>query len=535
MGVVSNYSNNANNTLSKAVDLAGNSVMFASRNNEVHDVRVYPVPNTKVTALGATTLVNASTMSARAAYLSSVGDTTLAWGDGSAEALFAPQGARVVAPDNLMYHQEYAVFPNCRFFVVGPQKTIFAAGNPAEPLTVYVSEPADMTVNLRDSLYSDQGMSAVKLLMTDAAEITALSVKGNQVLVHTDAGVHALSRPAPNQASTGYRVEQAPLTAASAAVNHQVVAGEAGSFPFWFGFDGQIYKDESAVRGAEGFSANADPQQASWKAKGRWDKELPVDLSDSFAAYNADLGVYWVFVNSTEYTAWVLAGSPTSWSPPSKYKGYIYSEMTNSLAGPFVGGNVTALTSIANSSEVLCVDESRNVKIANLDHFRDYDFIAASDPWPSITPSTPGTLPAGNYVAGTEDGKFLYRGRCLATPFGAPTEGTAVLITPMYYADATMSVTETAWMNLGDEHSEKQVHSIHLNFSKNSVGRLWVFVESDEGLVNGQYKGTIIDKVKVFTNLRGRRFRIRMFVVTHDDHPWNLREMVIGYLPGTAV
>ena len=141
----------------------------------------------------------------------------------------------------------------------------------------------------------------------------------------------------------------------------------------------------------------------------------------------------------------------------------------------------------------------------------------------------------GNYIAATEDGKFLYRGRYLTTPFGAPSEGTTALTTPMYYADATLSVTETAWLNLGDEHSEKQVHSVHLNFSKNSVGRLWVFVESDEGLVNGQYKGTIIDKVKVFTNLRGRRFRIRMFVVTHDDHPWNLREMVLGYLPGTAV
>ena len=535
IGSVTNYSSTTSNTLSKAVDGDGNSVMFASRNSEVHDVRVYPVPNTAVSALGATTSVNASAMSDRAAYLSSVGDTTLAWGDGSAEAVFAAQGARVVAPDNLIYHQEYAVFPNCRFFVVGPQKTIFAAGNPAEPLTIYVSEPADMNVNMRDSLYTAQGMSMVKLLMTDATEITALSVKASQVLVHTDAGVHALSRPAQGQASTGYRVEQTPLSAASAAVNHQVVSGEAGSFPFWFGFDGQIYKDESAVRGSEGFASNADPQQASWKAKGRWDKELPVDLSDSFAAYNAELGVYWVFVKSTEYEAWVLAGTPGDWSPPSKYKGYIYSEMTNSLAGPFVSGNVTAITSIANSSEVLCVDEDRNVKIANLDHFRDYDFTAAADPWPAITPSTPGVAPAGNYVAATEDGKFLYRGRYLTSPFGIPTEGTTALTTPMYFENASLAVAETAWLNLGDEHSEKQVHSIHLNFSKNSIGRLWVFVESDEGLVNGQYKGSLTDTIKVFTNLRGRRIRIRMFVVAHDDYPWNLREMAVGYLPGMAV
>ena len=57
IGTVSNYSSTANNTLSKAVDSAGNSVMFASRNSEIHDVRVYPVPNTEVTTLAATTLV----------------------------------------------------------------------------------------------------------------------------------------------------------------------------------------------------------------------------------------------------------------------------------------------------------------------------------------------------------------------------------------------------------------------------------------------------------------------------------------------
>tara|TARA_Y100001963_G_scaffold158566_1_gene258680 strand:- start:12014 stop:13747 length:1734 start_codon:yes stop_codon:yes gene_type:complete len=526
----SNSSSTANNNLAKLSDSSGNTVVMASRNNEIHDVRVFAVANTQISTLGTPTLLQQSTMVAGPACLSSVGNNTLAWGDGSADAEFMTQaGDAGDAPDDTIYHQEYAGFPNCKFFIVGPQKTLYGAGDPSNPLTIYISEPANMTVNVRDSLYSSAAISTVVLLMTDATEITALSAQGNHVVVHTDAGAHVLRAPAPGQASTGYRVEQAPLTAASAAVNQQVVAGEIGSFPYWFGFDGQIYKDESARRGAEEKPAYTDPDQVSWKAKGRWEKELPVDLSDSFATYNAELGVYWVFARSTEHTAWLAAGSPATWGTPTKYKGYIYSELTNSLAGPFVGGALTAITSISNTSEVLGVDENKKVKVANLDHFRDYDFIAAADPWPDTT-----TQPS-KYVAATEAGAFLYRGRYLTEPFGAPSEGTTTLTDPMYFGDASLAIAETAWLNLDNEHEEKQVHSIHLNFSKNSVGRLWVFAESDEGLVSGQYKGAITDKVKVFTNLRGRRIRIRMFVVTHDNHPWNLREMAIGYLQGSAV
>jgi hypothetical protein len=526
-----NSSASTSNNLSKLSDSSGNTVVMASRNNEIHDVRVFTVANTKVSALSSPTLIQANHwMTARPAYLSSVGNNTVAWGDGSINAEFMTKaGDAGDVPDDTLYHQEYASFPKCRHFTIGPRKTLYAAGNPDEPLTVYISEPADMTVNVRDSLYSSSALSTVVLLMTDATEITALSSQRDHVVVHTDAGAHIIRQPGGDQASTGYRAEQTPLTAASAAVNHQVVAGEIGSFPYWFGFDGQIYKDESAQRGAEDRQVYADPKQATWKAKGRWDKELPVDLSDSFATYNSELGIYWVFARSTEHTAWVAAGSPASWATPTKYKGYIYSDLAGSLSGPFVGGSLTTLTSVANSSEVLGVDEDRKVKLANLDHFRDYDFTAAADPWPDTT-----TQP-DQYVAATEAGAFLYRGRYLAEPFGNSVEGTATLTDPMYFANSALAIAETAWLNLGDEHEEKQVHAIHLNFSKNSTGRLWVFVESDDGVVSGQYKGSITDKVKVFTNLRGRRIRIRVYVVTHEEYPWNLRELAIGYLQGSAI
>ena len=89
-------------------------------------------------------------------------------------------------------------------------------------------------------------------------------------------------------------------------------------------------------------------------------------------------------------------------------------------------------------------------------------------------------------------------------------------------------------MHLGDEHSEKQVHRLDFSFRKHSFGHLWAYVESDDGKVSGQYKGELKEHMKVFTNVRGRRFRIRMFVATHHQHPWNLREMALGYLQGQS-
>jgi hypothetical protein len=70
---------------------------------------------------------------------------------------------------------------------------------------------------------------------------------------------------------------------------------------FWLGHDGQVYKDESASRGAEDKKSQADPDQASWKAKGIWEKELPVDLRYSFATYDPQSGMYWFYVLSPEY------------------------------------------------------------------------------------------------------------------------------------------------------------------------------------------------------------------------------------------
>jgi hypothetical protein len=301
----------------------GNSVIAVARTDEVHELMVISTEHTEINSLGASYQVVASDLyKSEKSSITPIGNRMYAVGDGSAEATYLGKGpitkpTHEVFPNQILYDLEWSRFPNCQFYVQGPKKTIFAAGNPDKPLTVYISEPAGLTNPYRDSPYSTEltaehagVLSTVDILSSNASRITALSTRGDQVVVHTDKGCHLLYSPQADQASTGFRVEQVPATNFSGAVNSQVVAGESGSQHFWMGHDGQIYKDEAASRGAEDFKGYADAAQANWKAKGTWEKEHPIDLSDAFATYDPQSGMYWVYTRSDEFTESISDDAP---------------------------------------------------------------------------------------------------------------------------------------------------------------------------------------------------------------------------------
>lgn len=322
IGDINSYSQNTENQAHGADLDSGNSLVMLSRDSEVHDLAMFSDEHTeKDSAItDQYALLGKSSFTSSKGFFSPVGNRLLSIGDGSDEALFiglgSPMSAKQVFPDLEQYHQEWARFPKCVMFLVGPNKTIYASGNPESPLTVYISEPAGLTNPDRDSPYSTEmtsqnpgRLSSVQLLMTNALKITALSIRGDQVVVHTDKGCQLLSAPKPDQAETGYRVEQAPSGVHSGAINNQVVQGET-SKRFWLGHDKQIYKDESATRAPDGFTDNSDKDQASYKSKGAFEKELPQDLSQSFATHSHDGGMYWVFVESDEYKSFINNDAP---------------------------------------------------------------------------------------------------------------------------------------------------------------------------------------------------------------------------------
>ena len=196
-----------------------------------------------------------------------------------------------IAEPNDIYKLETTPFPNCSIFVLGLKKSIYAAGNPDEPLTIYISEPTDVEDPFKEGIYSTQ-MSKVEILATNATKVTALSTYQNYVVVHTDAGVVLLYATETTQASTGHRVEQISAAANSGAINPNCCAGSAIIQPYYLGVDGQVYKDSSARRGPDNKPSYSDVEQVTAKAKGLWDKTVDGDFDGSFSTYETFSGIY---------------------------------------------------------------------------------------------------------------------------------------------------------------------------------------------------------------------------------------------------
>ena len=130
-------------------------------------------------------------------YISDIGSNTVFVGTGSGTKKVTytyDGGSTEHSSDNLSastgyYQMENDVFPNCTTFVIGMNKAVFAAGDPANPLRVYVSEPATGEDPLKEGIYSKDHLSKIDILCTNASKITALSTYQNYIVVHTDAGV----------------------------------------------------------------------------------------------------------------------------------------------------------------------------------------------------------------------------------------------------------------------------------------------------------------------------------------------------------
>ena len=212
------------------------------------------------------------------------------------------------------------------------------------------------------------------------------------------------------------------------------------------------------------------------------------------------------------------------------YKGYVFDPRTSSVSGPFISEGITAITTKDNSSEMYAVNEFHQIIKTEVTDLNDTYFEPVADPFTDLTTPLSGR---GVIMSKTGNG-FMYRNRYKATPFSESQIGYGVVADPLYFKNAYLSIAETNWLHLGDEHNEKQVHRVDLRFHKNSCGHLFLYVQNDDGKVKGQYKGALKEHMKVFTNLRGRGFKICMMIVAHKDHPWAMREMAVGHLYGKS-
>lgn len=225
-----------------------------------------------------------------------------------------------------------------------------------------------------------------------------------------------------------------------------------------------------------------------------------------------------------------LTPATTSETSSAKFKGYVFDPRTSSISGPFISQDITALTTKDNSSEMYAVNRDNEIIRTVVTDLNDTSYEPAADPFTDLT-----TPLSGKGIIMSASGKgYAYRNRYKSDPFSESIIGSGPVENPLYFKDAYLSIAETNWLHLGDEHNEKQVHRVDLRFHKNSIGHVFLYVKNDAGMVKGQYKGPIKEHMKVFTNLRGRGFQICMMIAAHKDYPWAMREMAIGHLYGKS-
>lgn len=217
---------------------------------------------------------------------------------------------------------------------------------------------------------------------------------------------------------------------------------------------------------------------------------------------------------------------------PSKYKGYMLSENNDTLSGPFTGEEIGAVTN-APGEGFLAVTEGSKIITADLTQFKDTVLPEApADTW--WDSKYPFKAEESGVVGSATTDAFHYRGLYLPSPFDEPAQAAGSIKNPIFFRDAYLAVAETNWVHLGDEHNEKQVHRVDLSFHKNSFGHIWCYIANEEKQYSGQYKGLIKEHLKIFSNIRGRRFKIKILIATHKKYPWALREMSIGHLIGKS-
>jgi hypothetical protein len=179
------------------------------------------------------------------------------------------------------------------------------------------------------------------------------------------------------------------------------------------------------------------------------------------------------------------------------------------------------------------VNQDHEILQTDLLEFNNAVFPKVADPFVDITVPFQYPWTKGVVCSRTGEG-FLYRGKYMSAPFEEPVDGPGLVENAMFFRDSHLAIAETNWLHLGDEHNEKQFYRCDMSFHKNSTGYLWLYIKGEEEKVKGQYKGPILEHMKVFSNLRGRSFKLQLIIAAHNDHPWALREMAIGHNYGKS-
>lgn len=236
------------------------------------------------------------------------------------------------APPADLYDPAKERVPPCTCFRMHVNRSIFATGNAAHPLRVWITARPTEKHPVVDGVQS-LATSFIDIHASRGAKRTvALSVYQQYVTVHTDAGPVNLF--GVDNTDDGWKCEQSPSAANASAISPACTADTEGDHDYYFGHDLQVYKDQAVRVGPYEKKPGRAQDIATDQAGDVWNRDMQRsgDPTGYHTLYDRDTRLFWIFSRS------IYAGQSMLW---------LYNERTHTTAGPIHYPDALVSTALA--------------------------------------------------------------------------------------------------------------------------------------------------------------------------------------------
>jgi hypothetical protein len=425
------------------------------------------------------------------------------------------------------YQKSREVIPPCNSFVVNQAGVLFASGNTTYPNRVWITDtPDSKTPGLIERVRSLQYAFVDVGGTGPSTIIRGLSVVRDYVLVHIQEDGPMLLYAFDTNGAQGWRCRQVNSEFRSSAPNPGCAVDTREDSAYFLGEDCELYRDATTAPASAGETVARSSKILTDRGAGWWNESMVRGSLTTRIAFHA-----------RENLMFVLAFSANGETARGLY---VLNLATMSYSGP-----------ITLPATAMCVTDDALVCIlgGKLYHYEVASLGAIEFPVPSagaLSSVQPVAIDPGvsttevprvgvNTSTLTFSETVLNQSYSMPGPLGKMQAGTPTGIN-LWFNGARLGFFETGYEDFGDPASIKDFVEFHLTLRKNSVCAIGIVAETELGVVRKNWRGLVTntETLKAFFNMKGRRVRFRVYVISFDEAPCAVLDYSIGWLPGVV-
>lgn len=469
-------------------------------------------------------------------------DANLVWGGGTLAVL----GPASLPADTRPFKYQ---FPGCTCFMMTPEGNVLGAGNAANPLYIWGSDPPNAQFPTPDGLLTaDRSFVSLNRYAPNASLITGLSPAGRGILVHLSTG-GCMFIGSWNRSRDGNLFSQAPLKNFAGAPNPACIANP-GHNPNYLGADLEVYTVVTKSAPGVNVTEPRDQEIETWKSSGQWNREMTRGSGVTYKPFILDdtlNGRLWISAQvglKSQPALYVWDRISHSSTGPHRYPSLVCASpllnqnLPGAAAQPLATGSSFVVVGVSLDGALLYADLGLTGELAidppGTALGAAYQ-IAATQPTPS-----PGLACVGVY--GTLMNQFALVDAAghvstLADPWSDWVDaGSSVPggITT-WLNNASLAIVEFSPEDFGSPIYEKDYCEVRLNWLEMQRVYAGVAVKSNN-MIDWQWLGLAFPtevQNAVFT-VKGTRAKVRLFLVCFNGKPCNLPDIGVSFLQGVA-